>query len=142
MFKFDTGYRKDFKTEEAFLRDVFQRNVNKIPVGVNKEMFVLQVQSYKVAYNTNITGALRKLANSEEYTPYTERAGDNVLKSLERFGQLKKFKSMIRDEMGHFAKYVATKLHWDPETATYVYNNKIRIDIRNSPERIEVTYIR
>ena len=88
MFKFDTGYRKDFKTEEAFLRDVFQRNINKIPAGVNKEMLVLQVKSYKVEYNTNITGALRKLAKSDEY------------------------------------------------------KNKIRINIRNSPKRIEVTYIR
>lgn len=141
MFKFDVGRRKDFKTEEAFLRDVYQRNIGQMPVGVSKEMFVLQVQSYKVAYDTNITGALRKLANTEDYTPYVERASDNVLKTLENFGQLKKFKSMIRDAKGHFAKFDPKKLKWDRETATYIYNDKIMIDIRNSPERIVVKYI-
>ena len=140
MFKFNTGYRKDFKSEEAFLSDVYNRNITRLPVGTNKEMFIAQVQSYKVAYDTNVTGALRKLANTEDYTPYVERAHDNVLKTLENFGKLKKFKTMIRDEKGHFVKYDRSLLKWNRDGKYYVYDGKVIIDIRNSPEDVIIRY--
>ena len=104
-------------------------------------MFIAQVQSYKVAYDTNVTGALRKLANTEDYTPYVERAHDNVLKALENFGQLKKFKTMIRDEKGHFAKYDRSLLKWNRDGKYYVYAGKVIIDIRNSPEDVIIRYV-
>ena len=61
MFKFKTGRRKDFKTEEAFLKDVYQKNLSAIPPGTTETMFINQVRAHKIAYETNITGALNKL---------------------------------------------------------------------------------
>ena len=141
MFKFNKGRRKDFKTEEAFLSDIYDRNVSKIPANTTKEGFIAQVQAYKIAYETNVSGALRKIANTEAYTPYVERAQDNVLKALEEFGQLKKFKTMIRNEKGHFAKYDRSLLKWNREGGYYVYGGKIIIDIRNSPEQVIMRYL-
>ena len=136
MFKFKTGRRKDFKTEEAFLKDVYQKNLSAIPPGTTENMFINQVQAHKVAYETNITGALNKLANKSQYTPYTERAGDNVMSALQRHGMLKKFKTMIRDREGKFRAYDHNKLVWNSDQGVYIYDNRIVIDIRESPERI------
>ena len=141
MFKFKKGRRKDFKTEVAFLEDVYRRNISAIPSGTTAQMFVTQVQSYKIGYDTNITGALNMLAKSERYTPYTERAGDNIMSALEKHGQLKKFKTMIRDSQGRFVKYDRSKLRWDHDSQVYIYDNKISIDVRNSPEQVIIKHI-
>lgn len=141
MFKFKKGRRKDFKTEAEFLKDVYYRNISAIPSGTTVDMFVTQVQSYKIGYDTNITGALNKLANAEIYTPYTERAGDNVMSVLEKHGQLKKFKTLIRDSQGRFVKYDRSKLRWDHDSQVYIYDNKISIDVRNSPEQVIIKRI-
>ena len=141
MFKFKTGRRKDFKTEVAFLKDVYSRNIGAIPLGTTEAMFVNQVRAYKIANDTNITGALNKLANSERYTPYSERAGDNVMRVLEKHGQLKKFKTMIRDSQGRFVKYDRSKLRWDHDSQVYIYDNKISIDVRTSPEQVIIKRI-
>ena len=141
MFKFKKGRRKDFKTEAEFLKDVYYRNISAIPSGTTVDMFVTQVQSYKIGYDTNITGALNKLANAEIYTPYTERAGDNIMSVLEKHGQLKKFKTLLRDSQGRFVKYDRSKLRWDHDSQVYIYDNKISIDVRNSPEQVIIKRI-
>ena len=141
MFKFKKGRRKDFKTEAEFLKDVYYRNISAIPSGTTADMFVTQVRSYKISYDTNVTGALNKLANAETYTPYTERAGDNIMSVLEKHGQLKKFKTLIRDSQGRFVKYDRSKLRWDRDSQVYIYDNKISIDVRNSPEQVIIKRI-
>ena len=141
MFKFKKGLRKDFKTEAEFLKDVYYRNIGVIPSGTTADMFVNQVRAYKIANDTNITGALNKLANTEIYTPYTERAGDNIVGVLEKHGQLKKFKTMLRDSQGRFVKYNRSKLRWDHDAQVYIYDNKISINVRNSPEQVIIKRI-
>lgn len=141
MFKFKKGRRKDFKTEAEFLKDVYYRNISVIPSGTTADKFVEQVKAYKTIYDTNITGALNKLANKDIYTPYTERANDNIMSVLEKHGQLKKFKTLIRDSQGRFVKYDRSKLRWDRDSQVYIYDNKISIDVRNSPEQVIIKRI-
>lgn len=136
MFKFKKGRRKDFKTEEAFLGDVYQKNISAIPSGTTQNMFINQVRAHKIVYKTNIAGALNKLANKSQYTPYVERANDNVMSVLQKHGMFKKFKTMIRDREGKFRAYDRNKLVWNSDQGVYIYDNKIVIDIRESPERI------
>lgn len=138
MFKFRKSLRKNFKTEEAYLKDIYHKNIGRIPEGVTEEQFVNQVKAYKLVYKTNITGALKKLSNTEDYTPYKERAYDNVMVTLKKYGKYKQFKQMIRDEKGRFMAYNPDLMSWRPELHMYVYNNLIAIDIRNSPESVEV----
>lgn len=138
MFKFKKSLRKNFKTEEAYLKDIYYKNIGNIPEGFTAEQFVNQVQAYKIVYKTNITGALKKLSNTEDYTPYKERAVDNAVKALKKFGKYKYFRQMLRDEKGRYMAYDPALMTWRPELHMYVYNGKIAIDIRNSPESVEV----
>ena len=43
---------------------------------------------------------------------------------------------MIRDREGKFRAYDHNKLVWNSDQGVYIYDNRIAIDIRESPERI------
>ena len=139
MFKFKKGRRKDFKTDTAFLKDVYQKNLGRLPAGETESKFVANVIAHKVTYKTNITGALNIYARNREYTPYEELAVDNIMSGLKKHGMFKKFKTMIRDRSNKFRAFDPKKLSWDASQKVYIYDNteyKIIIDRRESPERI------
>lgn len=144
MFSFKKGKRKDFKTEEAYLKDIFARNQAKITevFGNNAETkFINQVQARKRMSNTNVSGALKQLARTNDFTPYTEIAGENVINALKKYGKYQTFRGLTRDEKGRYTKLDRTKLKWDKETGMYIYDNRIAIDIKNSPEEVVLTEI-
>lgn len=145
-YKFNKGVkrRKDFKTQDQYLDYIFDQNRSKLTevYGINaKETFKGQVESYKIAYDTNITGALKKLANKKAFTPEVERLKSNMWQSLKNYKAVNTFQQLTRDKKGKFTKFDTSKLVWDRENRVYVYDNRVSISFNNSPQQIVLTDI-
>lgn len=144
MFKFNKGKRKDFKTDEAFLRDVYRRNASLIPN--TEDQFVKQIIGYKTILHSEgkratLTSALSTLAKSRAYTPYKDMAGENVRRGLIKHGLYNQFQTGIRDKSGRFTSLDWSKLTWDKDREVYNYDGKVLIDFRNSPEMVYLTWL-
>lgn len=140
-YKFNKGVkkRKDFKTQDQYLDYIFEQNRSKLTevFGINaRERFKGSVQSYKIAYDTNITGALKKLENTKAFTPEVERLQSNMWQSLKNYKAVSTFQQLTRDKGGKFTKFDTSKLVWDRENQLYVYDNKVSISFNNSPQQI------
>lgn len=140
-YKFNKGAkkRKDFKTQDQYLDYIFEQNRGKLAevFGANaRERFKGAVESYKVAYDTNINGAIQKLANTTAFTPEVERLKSNMWTSLKSYKAVGKFQQLTRGEGGKFTKFDPDKLSWDRETKSYIYNSMVRISFDNSPQQI------
>lgn len=140
-YKFNKGAkkRKDFKTQEQYLDYIFEQNRGKLTevFGNNaRERFKGAVESYKIAYSTNINGAIQKLANTTAFTPEVERLKSNMWQSLKNYKAVSTFQQLTRGQGGRFTKFNPDKLKWDRETKSYVYNNRVMISFDNSPQQI------
>ena len=87
-------------------------------------------------YDTNINGAIQKLANTTAFTPEVERLKSNMWESLKSYKAVGKFQQLTRGEGGKFTKFDPDKLSWDRETKSYIYNSMVRISFDNSPQQI------
>lgn len=138
--KFKTPKSKKGMTEREYLKSVFYRNKKEIVKVFGKdkplEKFINNIEAQKVVGNLTTRQALDKLAKSEAFTPAGDRLKENIQSALKKYGKLKEFKSLIRDEKGRFTKFDESKLKWDKESHMYIYDNKITIDITNSPEDV------
>ena len=145
MFKFDRGLRSDFKTERAFLADVYKRNKNVIDtVGYTEKQFIDRVIVGKEYSPHSINGkkvtviqSLKDLANSNAFTPYKERAYDNVISALKSFDKYQQFRNMTKDSKGRWTKVDMDKFRY--EDGVYIYNNSVIINMKNSPEDLILT---
>lgn len=140
-YKFNKGAkkRKDFKTQEQYLDYIFEQNKGKLTevFGTNaRERFKGAVESYKIAYSTNINGAIQKLANTTAFTPEVERLKSNMWASLKSYKAVGTFQQLTRGEGGRFTRFDPDKLKWDRENRVYVYDNKVSISFDNSPQQI------
>lgn len=140
-YKFNKGAkkRKDFKTQDQYLDYIFEQNRGKLAevFGANaRERFKGAVESYKVVYDTNINGAIQKLANTTAFTPEVERLKSNMWESLKSYKAVGKFQQLTKGESGKFTKFDPDKLIWDRETKSYIYNGMVRISFDNSPQQI------
>lgn len=140
-YKFNKGAkkRKDFKTQDQYLDYIFEQNRGKITevFGTNaRERFKGAVESYKIAYSTNINGAIQKLANTTAFTPEVERLKSNMWQSLKNYKAVGTFQQLTRGQGGRFTKFNPDKLKWDRENRVYVYDNKVSISFDNSPQQI------
>lgn len=136
-----TAPRKSFKSEEDYLANIYNTNPSISAAGVTKDQFILQSKSYKAVYGTSINSAVKKYSESTVFTPYAERATNNIVSALKDFGQLKPLTTMIRDERGHFTKFDRNQLKWDRAAGGYVYMSKVFIDVTNSPESITLSWL-
>lgn len=133
------GRRKDFKTEEAYLKDIFNKNRAVIAEAYGKnaeQKFINSVRSYKQLQGGTITGALKKVERSRAFTPYADIATESVKKSIIKYGKWDQFRSMTRGERGRFTAYDPSLLIWDRDSNSYIYNNLVRISFENSPEDV------
>lgn len=131
--------RKDFKTQDQYLDYIFEQNRSKLTevFGIDaRERFKGAVESYKTAYDTNITGALKKLENTKAFTPEVERLKSNMWASLKSYKAVGTFQQLTRGEGGRFTKFDPDKLKWDRENKSYVYDNRVMISFDNSPQQI------
>ena len=140
-YKFNKGVkkRKDFKTQDQYLDYIFEQNRSKLTevFGTNaRERFKGSVESYKIAYDTNITGALKKLENTKAFTPEVERLKSNMWQSLKNYKAVSKFQQLTRDKKGKFTKFDTSKLVWNRENKSYIYDNRVMISFNNSPQQI------
>lgn len=133
--------RKSFKSDDEYLAQIYRDNPIIADTGVPLERFKAQIGAYKTVYGTSIRGAVNKYAGSTAFTPYTERATDNLIQGLKEFGQFKALTTSIRDARGHFTKFDRSQLHWERDYGAYVYAGKVLIDVSNSPERITLSYL-
>lgn len=142
--KFDVGRRKDFKTEEAFLRDVFARNREVISskLGTDAESkFIEQVQSLKELRGVNVKQAINIVSRYKAFTPYEEMAKSNVIEAMKNFDTYQEFRNLTRDEKGRFTRVDMSKLVWDRDSQSYIYNNRVIISFSNSPEGVTLSLI-
>ena len=143
-YKFNKGAkkRKDFKTQDQYLDYIFEQNRGKLAevFGSNaRERFKGAVESYKIAYDTNINGAIQKLANTEAFTPEVERLKSNMWTSLKSYKAVGKFQQLTRGERGKFTEFDPDKLTWDRDNKSYTYDNRVMISFDNSPQQIKLT---
>lgn len=142
--KFDVGRRKDFKTEEAFLRDVFARNREAISSVLGDKAdskFIEQVQSLKELRNVNVKQAINIVSRYKAFTPYEETAKSNVIEAMKNFDTYQEFRNLTRDEKGRFTKVDMSKLEWDRDSQSYIYNNRVIISFLDSPKRVTLSLI-
>ena len=145
-YKFEKGAkkRKDFKTQDQYLDYIFEQNRGKLAevFGANaRERFKGAVESYKVAYGTNINGAIKKLANTTAFTPEVEKFKSNMWEALKKFKAVRTFQHLTRktDGSGQFDEFHLEMLKWDSKERAYTYNDKVMISFDNSPQQIKLT---
>lgn len=143
--KFDVGRRKDFKTEEAFLEDVFARNREVISsvLGVNAESkFIDQVQSLKELRDVNVRQAIKIVSRYKAFTPKSDIMKENAIQGLKSWDLYQDFRNLTRDEKtGRFTKVDYSKLKWDRESNRYIYDNRIAIVYNDSPKGVSLFLI-
>lgn len=144
--KFKTPKSMKGMTEREYLKSVFYRNRKEIIAVFGKDKplqkFINNVQAQKiVGGGLSTKQALNKLANTESFTPEGERLKTNLQEGLKSHDKLKEFKNLIRDEKGRFQKFDEKKLVWDRDLNMYVYDNRITIDVKNSPHDIVIGVI-
>lgn len=132
---------KNYKTERDYLKSVFYRNREAIVEAFGKEKpmekFIKSVQARKTIYKFSTKQALKNLQNTQAFTPVSDRFRDIVMGDLKKFGKLKEFKNLIKDDRGKFQKFDRSKLFYEG-SGYYTYDNKIFISFKNSPEEIIV----
>lgn len=153
------GYkkRKDFKTQDQYLDYIFKKNKEKlttifgndengVPIKnsakrekISLERFKGTVESYKVSYDINVNKALSKLGNKVAFTPESERLRDNMVKGLKSVGAYNTFQQLNRDKKGRFTKFDSDKMKWDRNNQSYIYDNRVMISFRNSPQQTVLT---
>lgn len=132
------GKRKDFKTEEAFLKDIFQKNREVITsaLGVNAEQkFINQIHSYKALKNESTIQAVNRFSRIRALTPIEHIAAENVKQSLINQGRWKDFQGMTRDWRGRFTTFDPNLMEFVGDK-TYIYANMVRIIFKDSPKGI------
>lgn len=142
--KFDMGRRGDFKSETDYLKDVFRRNREAITnvYGEGAEStFIRAVQSVKQVRDVNIRQAVNLLSQAKAFTPYEETAKSNVIEAMKNFDTYQEFRNLTRDEKGRFTKVDMSKLKWDRDSQSYIYNNRVIISFSNSPEGVTLSLI-
>ena len=142
--KFDIGRRKDFKTEEAFLKDVFARNREVISSVLGDEAeskFIEQVQSLKELRDVNVRQAIKIVSRYEAFTPKSDIMKENAIQGLKSWDLYRDFRNLTRDEKGRFTKVDYSKLKWDRESNRYVYDNKVAIVYNDSPKGVSLFLI-
>lgn len=140
--RFKTPKTRKKMTDDQYLKSVYYRNRKAIieVFGRTKTLqkFKNAVEARKVMFGLDTKEALKKLSNTEAFTPKTDRFFDNLESGLKEYNKLKEFKNYIRDEKGRFSKYDRDKLKWDKELKMYVYDDKVYIDVKNSPKEIDI----
>ena len=145
--KFSMGRRKDFKSEQEFLEDVFNRNREAIveAYGTNaKEEFFKGVRSRKVLKGLNVRQAINDLTKARAFTSYQDIARENLLEVLKKNDLYNQFRSLTRDKKGRYTSVNIQALKWDKDEQMYVYDNTkingktIGILIKNSPIRLTI----
>lgn len=144
---FITGRRKDFKSEEAYLEDVFNKNREMITevYGANaKNKFINAVQSRKVVHGVNVKKAMNMIYRSQAFTPYQDVARENMLNVLKKNDLYNQFRDLTRDKQGRYTKVNIENIKWDRDQQMYVYDNReingkeIGILLKNSPVRLTI----
>lgn len=142
--KFDMGRRKDFKSETAYLKDVFRRNrevITKVYKEDAESKFIDAVQSIKEVKEVNIRQALNTLSQAKAFTPYKETAKSNAIQAVINFDKYQEFRNLTRDEKGRFTRVDMDKLDWDEDSESYIYDNRVMISFSNSPLGVTLSLI-
>lgn len=133
---------REYKTPEQYLKQLFRLNKEEIIKQMTRALdeTVDQKRAYQI-FKQNIKElggekitkvAISKYEKSTLFLDYPEIAGRNVKKSLKKHELWEEFRRLNRHQV------------WDLNLLVYLgndeylYNNKIMISFKNSPERIDL----
>lgn len=138
-----------YKENKEIIDKVYARTA-KVILGkeTTKQAFVRDLKQTAEMYNYGSNfAALRKsfdkLSREGDFMSTQERAYRNLAGLPSNLGNnaLKNFQNLIRDESGRFTKFDPDKMLWDKKNGVWIYDNKIIIDYRNSPQEVVIRSI-
>lgn len=132
-----------YKSDSLWLDAVYRNNKYKIDVAFYgtqaspKSSFKRWVYDIKDEYNITLNQAVKKLSRSEIFLPRAERLRMNILKGIKETGMFTQFRKLS----GWKNKIDINKFIYDYNTKSYIYDNRIKIDIKNSPYEVIISTI-
>lgn len=131
--------RYNYKTDEDYLKDIYKQN----KAFIDKSLKSAGYQGYKdfeaiikgeqLESGLGIVGAVKKASARETFTPYAERAKQNMYIGLK--GDMKAFDA-VRKATGWHDKFDASKMQYDKTLDGYIYKGS------KGTVLIEVVYVK
>lgn len=131
-----------YKSTDAWLDAVWRNNEDRIReafsgIAKPKASFKNAIREY-MAEGLSPQKSMKTLVRSTLFTPTVERFRDNALAGLKGDkAAYKAFRDMTRDR-GKFSKFDPSKLRYDKKEKIYIYDNRVIISFKNSPQRVDV----
>lgn len=131
-----------YKSTDAWLDAVWRNNEDRIRkafFGIKKPKaaFKASVNEY-MSQGLSPEKSMKTLVRSSLFTPPAERFRDNAMAGLKGDkAAYKAFRDMTR-EKGRFTKFDPSKMRYDKKEKVYVYDNRLIISFKNSPQRVDV----
>lgn len=139
--------KSSYKSTDSWLDAVYKNNKEIIDQNIitlgkeSKKTIFKQLVKENMAEGMSPVKALKTLSKSTVFTPVGERLINNAYKGLKSDkGAYKAFRELTK-ENGRYTKLDLDKFRYDPNTYTYVYDNRIRISFENSPKQTVVDLI-
>lgn len=134
-----------YKNTSTWLDAVYRNNKQVIDSAIRspdpkmskKSQFKQLVKEY-MDEGLSPTKALNTLARTETFTPEAERLRSNAIKGLKRD---KAAAEAFRRAKGWNEKFDESKMKYDKENHIYVYDERVTISFRQSPEGIDIGVI-
>ena len=139
--------KSSYKSTDAWLDAVYKNNKqiidqNIITIGKeSKKKVFKQLVKENMDEGMSPVKALNTLSKSTIFTPERERLINNAYKGLKSNKEAYKAFRELTKEKGRYTKVDFSKFRYDPNTHTYVYDNRIRISFENSPKQTVVDLI-
>lgn len=120
---------------------LIKRGIN-INLASKPQTIFKQMAKEYIKEGISPTKAIKTIARSTIFTPVSERLNRNAMAGLRKDKNAYKLFRELSKESGKYAAIDKSKLRWDASSETYVYDDKIIINYRNSPLGIEVSKIK
>lgn len=134
--------RKDFKSEREYIGAIYNANITKIAEalpGFTQEQFVNNVIATKKHVGGGVLKALDTMGKRVAFTPERERFGENVMKSIKRYGRYQEFRNLTRDQQtGRFLQYNPELMKYNRSDNSYVYAGVVQIFFDESPKDVVI----
>lgn len=136
--------RKNYKTDRSFLQAVYRANEDilrekDISLTEFKDIITSYVKTRKMQGEPmTIKKALNEYAHSTVFTPRRNVFAENIVKGLVKHDSYQLFRELTKDANNRYTKINYDLFRYDQKNNMYVYNEKIYIILKNSPESMEI----
>lgn len=136
-----------YKNTDKWIDAVYRNNKENIDAHIEttgrtskKVVFKRLVKEY-IDEGKTPKQAVRALERSTIFTEVSSRLENNAYSGLKGDKEAYKAFREYTKERGRFSKVDKTKMKWDKDNNSYIYDNKVRISYTNSPYSIVVEKI-